>query len=340
MRRYLKIIITAAVCIIIAVVALGIYRIFFADNLLQKDEVIVVQPKSSFQQVLDTLEAHNVLKSQWSFRMAAKVLKFKTMHTGKYNISQCASNWELITLLRKGQHFPVKFTFNNIRTKEQFARRTENKFFFTPDNLLSLLSDNDFLKQYDLKDTTALCLFIPNTYEFYYDITAEEFVERMYKYYKKFWDEERLQMADSIGLTPVEVTTLASIVEEENHRPAEKAIIAGLYMNRLHKDMLLQSDPTVKYAIGDFSRQRILAKDLEINSPYNTYKYKGLPPGPIRIPEGSTIDSVLNFTHHNFLYMCAKEDFSGYHNFAETANEHLRNAAKYRNALNKKNIRK
>ena len=162
----------------------------------------------------------------------------------------------------------------------------------------------------------------------------------MNEYYQQFWDDKRKNTAKEIGLTPVQVATLASIVEEENMRPSEKAIIAGLYMNRLHKDMLLQSDPTVKFAIGDFARKRILNADLQVDSPYNTYKYKGLPPGPIRIPEASTMDSVLHYRHHNYLYMCAKEDFSGYHNFTASAAVHAQNAARYRAALNARNIKK
>lgn len=288
--------------------------------------------------MMDSLAKYEVLKSERTFRLASKALRFKTMHTGKYDISNCESNLDLIVLLRTGQHFPVKFTFNNIRTKEQLVARTENKFFFTPDELMKLLNDNEFLKKYNLKDTTALCLFIPNTYELYYDITAENFLDKMYTFYEKFWNDTRMEKAKEIEMSPIEVSVLASIVEEENHRPEEKAIIAGLYINRLRKDMLLQSDPTVKYAIQDFARQRVLSEDLKAESPYNTYIHKGLPPGPIRIPEASTMDSVLNYTHHNYLYMCAKEDFSGYHNFAETANEHLKNAAKYRKALNQRNI--
>ena len=162
----------------------------------------------------------------------------------------------------------------------------------------------------------------------------------MYSQFQQFWNDSRRKTANEIGLTPFEVSTLASIVEEENFRPSEKAIIAGLYINRLHKDMLLQSDPTVKFAIGDFTRKRILNADLTIDSPYNTYKYKGLPPGPIRIPEASTLDSVLHYRHHDYLFMCAKEDLSGYHNFTSSAAQHAQNAARYRATLNRQKIKR
>ena len=174
----------------------------------------------------------------------------------------------------------------------------------------------------------------------YYDISAEGFVEKMYQIYQQFWNENRLAQAKAIGLTPIEVSTLASIVEEENFRAAEKAIIAGLYINRLHKGMLLQADPTVKFALGNFALRRVLNADLSVDSPYNTYKYAGLPPGPIRIPEASTLDSVLHYRHHDYLYMCAKEDLSGYHNFTASAAQHAQNAARYRAALNKQKIKR
>jgi UPF0755 protein len=182
-------------------------------------------------------------------------------------------------------------------------------------------------------------MFIPDTYEFYWTTTAEEFANRMKLEYDKFWNTERRKKAEEIKLSPAEVTTLASIVQAETAKNEEQKRIAGLYMNRLKRGQLLQADPTVKYAVGDFSLKRILNAHLEIDSPYNTYKYAGLPPGPINFPETTAIDAVLNYEKHNYLYMCAKEDFSGYHNFAVTFDEHSRNAAKYRAALDRNNIK-
>jgi UPF0755 protein len=180
----------------------------------------------------------------------------------------------------------------------------------------------------------VISVFIPNTYEFYYDIEAEEFFDLMKKQHSKFWNEKRRALADSLQLTIPEIVTLASIVEEENFKETEKGLIAGLYINRLKKGMKLQADPTVKFAIGDFAKKRVLNVDLQIDSPYNTYRYVGLPPGPIRIPATSTIDSVLQYRKHDYIFMCAKEDFSGMHNFAKTDKEHMKNAAKYHKALN------
>ena len=337
-----KILIIIILCVILLACIVGgvFFKTFFAENVLNREHVVVVPPGADFEQVMDTLRKHEVLKSEASFKKTAEVLKYKTIRIGKYDISACRTNLDLVRLLRRGQHYPVKFTFNNLRTVDQLVERVGHKFFFEPEELSALLHDGSYLQKFGLSDTTAVCLFIPNTYELYYDITAEDFLERMSGYYDQFWNNQRLRFADTIGLTPVQVATLASIVEEENMRPSEKAIIAGLYINRLNKGMLLQSDPTVKFAIGDFARKRILNADLQVDSPYNTYKYKGLPPGPIRIPEASTMDSVLHYRHHNYLYMCAKEDFSGYHNFTASAAEHARNAARYRAALNARNIKR
>ena len=330
----------AGILVVACIVAALFFRTFFSENVQNREVTVVVPPGADFEQVMDTLRKHEVLKSEATFRKTAKALKYKTIRIGKYDISGCRTNLDLVRLLRRGQHYPVKFTFNNTRTVDQFVEKVGNRFFFEPQELSALLHNRDYMSKFGLSDTTAVCLFIPNTYEIYYDITAEEFLDRMNSYYQQFWNEKRKTTASEIGLTPVQVATLASIVEEENMRPSEKAIIAGLYINRLNKGMLLQSDPTVKFAIGDFARKRILNTDLQIDSPYNTYKYKGLPPGPIRIPEASTMDSVLHYRHHNYLYMCAKEDFSGYHNFTASAAVHAQNAARYRAALNARNIKR
>ena len=332
--------ILVGILVLVGVAGIVFFRTFFSENVRNRDVTVVVPPGASFEQVMDTLRKYEVLKSEESFHKTADALKYKTIRVGKYDISGCRTNLDLVRLLRRGQHYPVKFTFNNVRTVDQLVEKIGNKFFFEPEELSALLHDASYMQRLGLSDTTAVCLFIPNTYEIYYDITAAEFIDRMNGYYQEFWNEKRKATASEIGLTPVQVATLASIVEEENMRPSEKAIIAGLYINRLNKGMLLQSDPTVKFAIGDFARKRILNADLQIDSPYNTYKYKGLPPGPIRIPEASTMDSVLHYRHHNYLYMCAKEDFSGYHNFTASAAEHARNAARYRAALNARNIKR
>lgn len=339
-KRSIILSIVVGILALACVAAAFFYKTFMAENVRNTDVTVVVPPGATFEQVMDTLRKYEVLDSEKTFRRTADALKYRTMRVGKYDITDCRSNLDLVRLLRRGQHYPVKFTFNNVRTADQFVEKVGNKFFFEPEELAALLRDRAAMQKYGLTDTTAVCLFIPNTYEIYYDITAAEFLDRMYDHYQEFWTDTRRATANEIELTPVQVATLASIVEEENMRPSEKAIIAGLYINRLNKGMLLQSDPTVKFALGDFARKRILNADLQVDSPYNTYKYAGLPPGPIRIPEASTMDSVLHYRHHNYLYMCAKEDFSGYHNFTASAAVHAQNAARYRAALNARNIKR
>lgn len=327
---------------VIFLIGLGaIYYVLGASNTRNEAPIMLTIPRNAtYEQVLDSMRTHEVLRSEVTFQMVVKALRFKTMRVGNYVIEPHTSNYKLVKLLRAGQHYPVKFAFNNVRTTDQLIEKVGNKFFFKPAELHALLHDSVFLARHNFTEATLPAMFIPNSYEIYYDITAEGFFEKMYAQYKQFWNASRKQTAQEIGLSPIEVSTLASIVEEENFRASEKAIIAGLYINRLRKGMLLQSDPTVKFALGDFTRKRILNADLAIDSPYNTYKYPGLPPGPIRIPEASTLDSVLHYRHHNYLFMCAKEDLSGYHNFTASAAEHAQNAARYRATLNRQNIKR
>ena len=340
MKKKILIALAIVAAILIIVAGIGAKSIFGSNTQNNKQASITIPIGATFEQVLDTLRSHDILRNENSFKAVVKAMRFKTMRPGHYKIEPNTSNFELVRQLRVGQHYPVKFAFNNIRTIDQLVSKVDGKFFFEAKELTLLLKDSTYLHQYGFTPATVPAMFIPNSYDIFYDIPAEKFVEKMHENYQKFWTTERKEQAQSIGFTPIEVATLASIVEEENFRPAEKAIIAGLYINRLHKDMLLQADPTVKFALGDFARKRILNADLQIDSPYNTYKYKGLPPGPIRIPEGSTIDSVLHYAHHDYLYMCAKEDLSGYHNFTSSAAVHAQNAAHYRAALNRQNIRR
>lgn len=330
-----KIIIVISVILILGIAFYAAWTVFVKPNVNKSGEVLHIPPGASYEQMMDSIDRNNLLKNMKTFRLASEAMRFHTIRPGKYVFEGEESNQKIIQKLRVGQHYPVRFTFNNVRTKEQFVEKVNDKFLFANSDLEELLNDISFLNKYNVNPQNVISLFIPDSYEIYYDITAEVFFERMYHYYDKFWTDERKELAKSIGITPLDAITLASIVEEENYRAEEKPIIAGVYINRLHKGMKLQADPTVKYALGDFSLKRILFEHLEVDSPYNTYKYEGLPPGPIRIPEKSTVDAVLHYTRHNYIYMCAKEDFSGAHNFAATAQEHARNAAKYRKAVSK-----
>ena len=261
------------------------------------------------------------------------------LKTGRYVVEPGMTHLALARILRNGQQTPVRITFNNIRTKEDLAEKLSAQLMFTKEDLLTLIDDEAYCKKLGFNPETIKCLFIPNTYEVYWNLTADKFMERMIREYNTFWNDERKEKAARIPLTPIEVSILASIVEEESSVIDEYPIIAGLYINRLKKGMPLQADPTVKYAVGDFTLRRILYSHLEVDSPYNTYLYTGLPPGPLRIPSIQGLNSVLNYARHNYLYMVAKEDFSGRHNFAVSLAEHNRNADRYRQELNRRGIR-
>jgi len=335
------------ISIVIVILLFGIVATFFAHSIVfsnnispQASQLIYLEKDASFDDMLYVLEKENILKNKQTFQWVAKWKSFTRVRSGRYRINQGMSNNEIVNMLRSGRQEAVSFTFNNIRTKEQFVKRVAEQLNIHPDSLLSFLNDEEKLSLYHVNPETALSIFIPNTYQIWWDISVDEFVEKMYSEYQKFWTEERLQKAEKIKLSPTEVIILASIVEEENHRTDEQSRIAGVYINRLVIGMLLQADPTIKFALQDFGRTRILLSDLKTESPYNTYLHAGLPPGPIRIPSSTCVDAVLNYEKHNYLYMCAKDDLSGYHNFAVTHSQHIANAQKYQNALNKRNIKK
>ena len=269
------------------------------------------------------------------------LVKYKgyTPKTGRYAIKPTDNMRYLHRRLSMGYQTPVRLTVGSVRTLDRMARNVARQLMIDSAEVARLMTDTSYIHGMGYTNETLPALFIPNTYEVYWDMTAEEFMQRMLKENKAFWNDKRLQQAQSIGLTPVEVATLASIVEEETANQAEKPMVVGLYINRLKRGMLLQADPTVKFSMQDFGLKRILFKHLEVDSPYNTYKYAGLPPGPIRVPSFQGLESVLNYSKHNYLYMCAKEDFSGTHNFAVTSAQHAANARRYQQALNRRGIR-
>ena len=262
-----------------------------------------------------------------------------TLKTGRYAIKPTDNMRYLHRRLSMGYQTPIKLTIGSVRTLDRMARNVSRQLMIDSTEVATLLNDTAYIREIGYTKETLPALFIPNTYEVYWDMSAEDFMARMQKEHKAYWNEKRMKQAEAIGLTPIEVATLASIVEEETANQAEKPMVAGLYINRLKKGMLLQADPTVKFSLQEFGLKRILFRHLEVDSPYNTYKYAGLPPGPIRVPSYQGLESVLNYTKHNYIYMCAKEDFSGTHNFAVTSAQHAANARKYQQALNRKGIR-
>jgi len=317
------------------------YRLVMAPNFNPSETVYVyVDERKDFEDLCSQLEDSAKSVNIQAFKYVADYLEYPAaMRTGRYAVVPGMNNKELINKLRRGQQAAVRITFNNIRFLEDLAERLDDQLMLSAADLLTRLEDPVYCDSLGFNPETVKSMFIPNTYEVYWNITPDGFIARMKKEYDSFWNMDRQGKARTIGLTPVEVSILASIVEEETSVADEYPVVAGLYINRLKRGMLLQADPTVKYAVGDVTLQRILFAHLETDSPYNTYIYSGLPPGPLRIPTIKGIDAVLNYTKHNYLYMVAKEDFSGRHNFSTTLAEHNRNANRYRAELNRRNIR-
>jgi UPF0755 protein len=294
---------------------------------------LYIYPSENYEKVLEKLEKNGVIeKNERAFSIFSKVKKLENnIKSGHYVIEPKTSQVDLVRTLANGLQTPVKLVINKVRLKQDFAKKIANQL---------MLSENDILLAIDNRENSQNLFdnIVCNTYEVYWNISAEKLLERLEKEANKWWENQSNQL-EKIGLSRHEVVVLASIVEEETNKNEEKPTIAGIYINRLKKDMLLQADPTVKYAVGDFTIKRVMYKHLQTESPYNTYLNKGLPPTAICLPNVSSLKAVLNYQKHNYMFFCAKEDFSGYHNFATTPNEHYRNAEKYKNALNKLGIK-
>ena len=268
------------------------------------------------------------------------------VRTGRYAIKSGEGTLTIWRHMKNGLQEPVNLTVPSVRTTDKLASELSKRLMLDSATISKALCDETTCEKYGYDTATIACMFIPNTYDLYWNTSLDKLLARMKKESDRFWNFERTQKAQNMKLTPNQVITLASIVDEETANNAEKPMIAGMYYNRLMlrnaeypNGMPLQADPTIKFAWKKFELKRIYNNLLHINSPYNTYKNPGLPPGPIRIPSVVGIDAVLNHVHHNYLYMCAKEDFSGTHNFARTYQEHLQNAAKYSKALNERGIK-
>jgi UPF0755 protein len=317
---------------------LQIYKFIVMPN-IQTPGSIIIPFHATYQQVLDSLKKHDIIEDYKALDWVAKRKNYPHLiKPGKYLLDKGLSSNEIVNMLRSGHQEPVLVTFNNLRFITELAGAVSK--YIQPDSLtlLKKFTDPEVFQKYGFTEFTFHCMFIPNTYEFYWTTTPDQFLERMAVEYKHFWNDDRRKKAFALGLTPEQVMTVASIVQEESNKKDERPIIAGLYLNRLKKGMPLQADPTIRYAVGNFRIKRVLRTHLEVESPFNTYKYAGLPPGPINFPEISCIDAVLAPAKTLYLYMCARPDFSGYHNFARTLSAHNENARKYREALNAQDI--
>ena len=326
-----------------AAIALNFYKKAFDPNVnLDQSEssYIYIPSGAKFHDVLRIMDESHYLRSSESFRWTAERMKYtEKIKPGRYLLKQDMTNRQLIAMLRSGDQAPVKVTFNNLRTLEQLAGKVARVLEPDSQEFVEYFRDTAILRSLDVTYESLNGMFLPNTYEFYWDTGVEDFANRMKQEYDKFWNSHRMQKAERIGLDQNQVSTIASIVEQETKKNDEKPVVAGVYINRYKKGWKLEADPTLIYALGDFSIRRVLNKHKKIESPYNTYINTGLPPGPICIPSLSSIDAVLNYQQHNYMFFCAREDFSGYHNFAQTYREHRMNAKKFQRELNKRKIK-
>lgn len=324
-----------------ATIAYTYYKRYFAPNVTDVEEYAYIPTGASFDAIVEEMGEKGILSDTASFRWAAEKMEYPArIKAGKYRLQKGMNNRTLINMLGGGFQEAVKLRFQNIRLKDQFAGYIATQIEPDSSILITLLNSDTLAAKYGFNSENFFTMFIPNTYELYWNIAPNDFFARMHTEYENFWTAERKEKANALNLTPIEVSILASIVKGEALHTNEMPKIAGLYLNRLRKGILLQADPTVIFATNDFTIRRVLNRHLRTDSPYNTYIYKGLPPGPIMMPSIAAIDAVLNYEKHNYIYMCAKEDFSGYHNFSTNVAEHLVNARKFQQALNERNIKK
>ena len=323
--------------VVVALVACAVPYLFMGSP---AEGLVKVRKGSTIDQIADSVKSH--VDEKFGARVATmlKLMNAKVENReGAYRITKGTSPFTAARRIKNGVQSGVRFTFNNVRTFDEWAERWGDTFMDGADEMRAALKDSAVCAKYGKTPETIVCLLMPDTYEFYWDITPERTLDRLNDYYHDFWTNERKAKAEKLGLTPDEVSTVASIVEEETVKADERGKVARLYLNRYQQHMRLQADPTVKFALGDFSIKRITQPMTQVKSPYNTYRVDGLPPGPIRLPEKSTIDAVLDAPQHDYLYMCARPDFSGYHDFTRDYASHLDNAHRYQAALNNRGIK-
>jgi UPF0755 protein len=312
------------------------YQICYTPNILvgKQARALIIQKGATFKNVQDLLHEGGYTDDPISFGFVSKIMDYdEQIKPGRYILQPGLTNIQAVRVLRAGIQEPVKITFNNVRLVNELSEKITRNLNMKPAEFEAALIAFAMNNRHGFNKDNVLCMFIPNTYEAYYNVSPEELIDRMYGEFEKFWNDERKDKASAIGLTPIEVSILASIVQAESVKQNEAPIIAGLYINRLKKDIPLQADPTLVFAVGDFTLKRVLNEHKEIDSPYNTYRNRGLPPGPVNMPEIFALDAVLDYTKSDYLYMCAKEDFSGNHNFTHSYRQHINNAIKYQRAL-------
>ena len=334
-RRYL---IVVAVVFVVALCAVGGYVWLLAGK-APSSALIKIPANATSLQLKDSLSKY------LGDGYAAKVTRLARMRgtdlATRHGAYLIEAGWSPLTAMRRltgGPQHPLTMTINGFRQRQTLQEKVAAKFDFTPDSMAKVMADATVMDRYGLTAEQSMSLFLNDSYDFYWNVSPEAIVEKVGDHYLEVWNQSRRDKAAALGLTPADVMTLASIVDEETNAKEEKGTIGRLYINRLKTGMPLQADPTVRFAGGDFSVKRITSKMTKVDHPYNTYRNKGLPPGPIRTTSVETIDAILDSQPNDYIYMCAKEDFSGRHNFAKTYSEHEANARRYKRELDRRGI--
>jgi len=327
--------------IVLVIVLFAAWKVFGPSVSAPKDKFFYIKTGETFSEMRDHLVSTEIVSSPQWFDWVAGAMGFSTAKAGKYEIKDNLSVFNLIRLLKNGRQTPVNLTITKLRLKEDFARKLGQSFEFDSATAMKFLTNNDSLRKYGLDSNTVMAAVMPDTYSFYWNSDPKKVYQKLFDNWKRFWNEDRIKKANAIQFTPVQVSTLASIIDEEVNLKSEKEKIASVYTNRLKINMPLQADPTVKFAIRDFGLKRIYHKHLEFPSPYNTYANSGLPPGPICTPQPETIDIVLNAPQTDYLYFVANSDFSGTHIYTSNYADHLKYAKLFAEAQDKQDsIRK
>jgi len=327
--------------LILVVVIFSSWKVFGPSVSAPQDKFFYIKTGETFDGVRNELLSKNIISSARWFDWISSAMKFNTVKAGKYEIDKSMSLFELIRMLRNGKQTPVKLTITKIRLKEDLARKLGQQFEFDSLAAIQFLTNNDSLKNYGLDSNTVMAAVMPDTYSFFWNSDPKKVYQKLFEHWQKYWNDERKKRAEAVQLTPVEVSILASIVDEEVNLKSEKEKIASVYINRLHKNMNMQACPTIKYALRDFALTRIYNKHLTFQSPYNTYINEGLPPGPVCTPQPETIDIVLNAPQTEYLYFVANSDFSGTHIYTTNYDDHLKFAKKFAEAQDRQeSIRK
>ena len=339
-RHLVRVVIAAGVALLMLTLLL-FYDLCMRPNILveKSGKQLNIPHGTSFSELKKVLQREEYVSNLASFSLLAHLVRYdRSVIPGAYQLATNMSSWKAIRVLRTGMQQPVNITLHHVHTKEELAAKITQNIEISAADFKKLLDNPILLGRYGFNVDNVMTMFIPNTYEVYWTITPESLFAKMHKEYERFWTISRCSQAKRLNLTPIDTSILASIVQRETNKIEEASLIAGVYINRLRKKMALQSCPTLLHALGDPSIRRVLHKYKDLDSPYNTYKYKGLPPGPISLPAIAMIDAVLNSTSSHYLYFAAKEDFSGYHYFAKSLKEHLRNARRYQKALNQTRV--